>query len=270
METTKQITRRSFIQASSMGTASILLANNLWAKALSATEPFPMIDYHVHITDEFTIEKAVELSEQRNVKFGIVHHPGEYFGMAGDKELKEYIEKLRKYPVFVGLQPIYPGWSKDFSQELVQQLDYILMDGIIVPSLNGGWDYTWQVDYYVENVDEFMQRYMNHVVNILENEPMHIFAWPTFLPMAISRRYNELWTDDRIDTIIDLAKSRNIAIEINEIARVPDERFINRAKMEGLKFTFGTDARNHNAGRLTYCKEMIQKCALTADDIFRI
>lgn len=31
---------------------------------------FPVIDYHVHLKDEFSIEKAVELAKSRKMKFG--------------------------------------------------------------------------------------------------------------------------------------------------------------------------------------------------------
>jgi len=35
-----------------------------------------------------------------------------------------------------------------------------------------------------------------------------------------------------------------------------------------LKFTFGSDSRNNNAGRLVYCKQVARKCSLKADDLY--
>jgi len=70
--------------------------------------------------------------------------------------------------------------------------------------------------------------------------------------VLIARQYRQLWTPERITRIIDLAKSRKIAIEINELAHVPDENFITRAKQAGLKFTFGTDSRNQHAAHFHY------------------
>jgi histidinol phosphatase-like PHP family hydrolase len=61
-----------------------------------------------------------------------------------------------------------------------------------------------------------------------------------------------------------------VAIEINEVARVPDQSFIERAKQAGLKFTFGTDARNNNAGRFSYCFRMAKACDLAAGDLFTV
>jgi hypothetical protein len=41
-------------------------------------------------------------------------------------------------------------------------------------------------------------------------------------------------------------------------------------KQAGLKFTFGSDARNENAGRFVYCIEMARLCGLQPSDMFTI
>ena len=68
--------------------------------------------------------------------------------------------------------------------------------------------------------------------------------------------------------IIEAARSRNIAIEINDLVRVPHEEFILMAKRAGLKFTFGSDTRDQKTGRLDYCKYIAAKCKLTKDDFY--
>jgi histidinol phosphatase-like PHP family hydrolase len=120
----------------------------------------------------------------------------------------------------------------------------------------------------VDDGEEFMTRYMQFIEQVLTTEPIDIFAWPTFLPVPIARQYAQLWTPQRVDRIIDLARARKIAIEINELAHVPDENFIGRAKRAGLKFTFGTDSRNEHATHFYYCYQMAQKCGLTEVDMF--
>ena len=69
--------------------------------------------------------------------------------------------------------------------------------------------------------------------------------------------------------IISAAKARNIAIEINDMAHTPHDKFIIMAKEHGLKFTFGSDSRNMNVGRLDYCKSVAKKCGLKADDFYK-
>ena len=170
----------------------------------------PLIDYHVHLTQEFTIDLAVKLSTELNVKFGIVEHPGAQTGIQSDDELLRYIENLRKYPVYVGLQPVYRNWSDGFSQKVLDQLDYVLMDADTVPLGNHTYLEIWRHNNYIEDVPTFMELYMNHIENILKYEPLTIFARPTYLPVNFGRYYDALWTGDRVQKIIQLAKERNI------------------------------------------------------------
>jgi histidinol phosphatase-like PHP family hydrolase len=230
--------------------------------------PFPVTDFHVHLSNTLSIDQALQLGKERGVQIGIVEHPGPGFPINTDAELKKYIDGLRKYPVPIGLQPVYAGWSKSFSKPVLDQLDYILMDALTLPRPDGGWLAIWQIDTMVDDGEEFMTRYMPFIEQVLTNEPIDIFGWPTFLPVPIARQYAQLWTPQRVDRIIDLARARKIAIEINELAHVPDENFIGRAKRAGLKFTFGTDSRNEHAAHLYYCYQMGQRCGLGEGDMF--
>ena len=230
--------------------------------------PFPVTDFHVHLSNTLSIDQALQLGKERGVQIGIVEHPGQGFPINSDADLKKYIDGLRKYPVRVGLQPVYAGWSKSFSKPALDQLDYILMDALTLPKPDGGWLAIWQIDTMVDDGEEFMSRYMQFIEQLLTTEPIDIFGRPTFLPVPIARQYAQLWTPQRVDRIIDLARARKIAIEINEVAHVPDENFIGRAKRAGLKFTFGTDSRNEHAAHFYYCYQMVQKCGLTEGDMF--
>jgi histidinol phosphatase-like PHP family hydrolase len=63
-------------------------------------------------------------------------------------------------------------------------------------------------------------------------------------------------------------ETRSIAIEINDMSYTPDERFVRMARERELKFTFGSDARNADAGRLSYCKSVARRCGLTTADFY--
>ena len=268
--------RRTFLQTSLAAGTALAGASHLprgFAAAgdVSTTPPrpnFSVADYHVHLSPQLSIEQAVNLGKQRGVQVGIVEHPGPEYPIHNDADLKRYIDGLRAYPVRVGLQPVYAGWSKDFSKSAIDQLDYILMDALTMPRPEGGWLAIWQIDTMVDDGEAFMTRYMQFIEQVLTTEPIDIFGWPTFLPVPIARQYSQLWTRPRVDRIIELAHAKKIAIEINELAHVPDENFITRAKQAGLKFTFGTDSRNQNATHLYYGYQMAQKCALTKSDMF--
>ncbi len=228
---------------------------------------FPILDLHVHTTDIFTIRNIMEIAEKKNVRFGIVDHPINW-ALRNDADLKRYIDNLRQYPVYVGLQPTYIGWQKNYSPELLAQVDYILMDPQTIPIPNSEPMQIWKFDTYVENTEAFMEKYMEYSMNILNKEPINIFAWPLFLPVCIARDYYTIWTKKRMEQIITAAKSRNIAIEINDMSHTPHDKFILMAREAGLKFTFGSDSRTPNAGRLDYCKSVAKKCGLKADDFY--
>ncbi len=255
-----------------LASAALAAPIHLGARGIpSATPPkpaFPIADYHVHLSTTLTIDQAVALGKDRSVQIGVVEHPGVNEKLKTDADLREYIDMLRKYPVRVGIQPIYPGWSKSFSKPLLDELDYVLMDAITLPNSDGTSLATWQIDTHVDDEGEFMTRYMEFIEHVLTSEPIDIFAWPTFLPVPIAREYKRLWTGARVDHIIDLARQKKIAIEINEVAHVPDENFILLAKRAGLKFTFGSDSRNQNAAHFYYCYQMAQKCGLSESDMW--
>jgi histidinol phosphatase-like PHP family hydrolase len=265
--------RRSFLGASAAAAGALVAsvrpvaAETLRTPASPGPDEFPLVDLHVHLTREFPIERMVKLAEERNATFGIVEHPASW-AIKDDTDLRRHIEGLRPYPVYVGLQPMEPGWDKSFSAGALAGLDYVLMDPQSIPLPNGGFQRIWELQTYVEDTEEFMARYMAHCLHVLEREPIQIFGWPLFLPVCIARDYYSLWTQERMQAIVSAAKARSIAIEINDMSHTPDERFIRMAREQGLKFTFGSDARNADAGRLSYCKSVAHRCGLTTADFY--
>jgi histidinol phosphatase-like PHP family hydrolase len=270
--------RRSFLQTSAIAGAALTAAPQL-SRALSATTvesstppakpAFAVADYHVHLSEHLSVEQAVDLGKQRGVQIGIVEHPGPGYKLNSDADLQQYLDTLRKYPVRIGVQPVYPGWSKAFSKVLLEQLDYVLMDALTLPNPDGTYLAIWQIDTIVDDEQSFMTRYLAFIEQIMTTEAIDIFGWPTFLPVPIARQYTNLWTKPRMQGIIDLAQSKKIAMEINEASHVPDQNFITMAKKAGLKFTFGTDSRTpQNAAHLYYCYQMASKCALSESDMF--
>jgi len=259
--------RRAFIQTTACA-AGFVAAKGLSAFGAPAEQlEFPLWDLHVHLTDRFSLTEVLEIGKERDVQFGIVEHPGQG-AIPDDVALRNYIKRLRQAPVLIGLQPVNLGWSKRFSPELLAQVDYVLMDPQTIPLGNSEFMHIWEFNTYVEDTAEFMQRYMTYSLEILNKEPINIFGWPLFLPVCIARDYYTLWTQERMQQLITAAKARNVAFEINDMSHTPHEEFIRMAKEQGLKFTFGSDSRNKNAGRLAYCKQIARKCGLKADDFY--
>jgi histidinol phosphatase-like PHP family hydrolase len=261
--------RRIFIKNAALAGGAMAMSPLFGINNAFGDDGFPMMDLHVHLTNNFTIRDVMDIAKRTGVQFGIMVNPG--YGVYDDASLKRHIESLRPYPVYLGLQPMSPGWSKNFSPEVISQLDYVLMDSQTVPNGNkyGETLRIWNFDTYVDDPNKFMEIYMAHNLEVLtNNESLTIFGWPLFLPVCIARDYYTLWTKDRMQQIISAAKKRNLAIEINDMSHTPHEEFINMAKAQGLKFTFGSDTRDQKAGRLDYCKYIAKKCNLKREDFF--
>jgi hypothetical protein len=230
---------------------------------------FPLMDLHVHLTSSFTIRNLLRISKKSGVRFGVVVNPG--YGVNDDESLERFIDALLPYPVYIGLQPMSPGWSAKFSPQVLSRLDYTLMDAQTIPSGNG-YNETlriWNFDTYIDDAEQFMDKYMAHTLEVINNnEPLTTLGWPLSLPVCIARDYYTLWTEERMREIISAAKKKKLNIEINDLSHTPHEKFIYMAKEEGLKFAFGSDTRDNKAGRLDYCKYIAKKCNLKNDDFY--
>ncbi|MGE5814383.1 MAG: hypothetical protein ACM36C_07845 [Acidobacteriota bacterium] len=261
--------RRTFLKTASMSGG---LLTTLWFSrrlGAAAENEFPLTDLHCHLTPTFTIDQVMEISRKTGVKFGIVVNPGG--PVSDDAGLRRFIDSLKPYPVYRGLQPMSPGWSGSFSPDTIKLLDYVLMDAQTIRNGNsyGETLRIWNFDTYVDDSQRFMETYMTHILEVINNdEPLNIFGWPLFLPVCIARDYYTLRTEERMRAIIAALKKRGLAVEINDLAHTPHERFIGMAKEQGLKFTFGSDTRDQKAGRLDYCKYVAKKCGLKSDDFF--
>jgi hypothetical protein len=261
--------RREFLKSAGIagGLATALPLSKTFAAP--ADDGFPLMDLHVHLTPTFTIDHVMEIAKKTGVQFGIMVNPGG--PVSDDAGLRHHLDSLEPYPVYRGLQPMSPGWSASFAPETIQRMDYIVMDPQTIPNGNGYGETLriWNFDTYIDDPQKFMEIYVAHSLEVIENkEPLTIFGWPLFLPVCIARDYYTLWTEERMQKILVALKKRNLAVEINDMAHTPHEKFIAMAKEEGLKFTFGSDARNEIAGRLDYCKYVAKKCNLKRDDFF--
>jgi histidinol phosphatase-like PHP family hydrolase len=137
------------------------------------------------------------------------------------------------------------------------------MDADTVPWKGNTYLEIWRHNNYISDVDGFMGAYMDHIEGILKEEPISIFARPTYLPVNFGRYYDQLWTEARVARMIELARDSNIAFEISTPMHVPKKEIIQQAQAAGIKFAFGTNARNADAGKLHYGLQMVQECRLS-------
>lgn len=233
---------------------------------------FPLYDLHIHRSDSLSADDIVRKSKESGFEsVGIMQNVAPW-GIQSDEDLQRFIDEVKDYPCYMGLQPAQPGWSKNLSKDLIDQVDYVLMDPQYMPDGNKYGDRMelWEHTCYVDDEEDFMQRSMEWYMKILahKKERLDILGWPLFLPPCIARDYYRLWTVERQEQIIEAARDGKVAIEINDLAHTPHPEFILRAKKAGLKFTFGSDTRDHRSFRLDYCKEVASLCGLTEKDFY--
>jgi len=243
-------------------------------------EPFPtevngipLVDYHVH-RDGTTLEKLLEISRRRGVKFGIVEHAGKKENdypiiLTSDEELASYIASLEGKPVYKGVQAEYLDWMSCFSKEAVAQLDYVLSDAMTIRGRDGRRVKLWSPAFDVGDPQRFMDGYVDFHLEVIAAEPIDILANPTWLPKAIEAQYDVLWTPKRFQKIVDAVVKYGVAMEINSLYRIPRPPLLRMAKAAGAKFSFGSNIRGPNVGKLDYWVEMIKALDLTPADIFR-
>ena len=235
---------------------------------------FPVIDYHVHLKGGLTKEIAHALSMNYGINYGVAPNAGEGgVGrmLADDKEVYEYFEEVKPLPFLCGVQGEGRKWTATFSQEALGIFDYLFTDAMTIMDhkiRNSRIYRAEEVHYDGVTKEQYMEQIVDQTVKILTNEPADIFANPTYIPEDMQADYDKLWTDERINRVLDVMKEHSIALEINPRYKIPSLKIIQMAKDRGLKFTFGTNNVNANFGKLEYCIEAIEQCGITTDDLW--
>ena len=233
--------------------------------------PFHLTDLHVHCKGGFTIDDAVIKSKKENISYGIVTNVGVGFPVHNDSQIDSVINSLKNYPQFlIGMQAEGREWLNNFSKESYKKFDYVFTDAMTFTDAKGRRNRIWiPTETWVDNEQDFMNYLVNTIVKILSTEPINMYVNPTYLPAQMADRYDSFWTEERMDKVIKAAKDHNIAIEINNRFKIPSEKFINKAKKAGVKFTVGTNNADANFGGAAYAIEMINKCHLTPADFYQ-
>jgi histidinol phosphatase-like PHP family hydrolase len=240
----------------------------------AAADAVPRVDYHAHPEHGMTVEKALAISRQRNVKLGLVEHAGAKESptshrLSTDGELRRWIRSLQGKPVYCGIQAEGMDWHRHFSKAAVAELDYVLGDALTMPYA-GKMVKLWTADFHTSNPQDFMDRYVDYHIEVMAKQPLDILANPTFLPAALQPDAARLWTEPRMRRIVEAAKQYGIAIEINTKYNVPAMPFLQMAKDAGLQFSFGSNAHTADAiGDIAWCLEVWKKLGLSASRFFR-
>jgi histidinol phosphatase-like PHP family hydrolase len=105
-------------------------------------------------------------------------------------------------------------------------------------------------------------------IAIIEQQPIDILANTSWLPAPLAADYHSYWTRDRVQRVADAAVKYGVAMEISSGFQLPKRSFLDIAKAAGVKFTFGSNGRYPNMGKLDYSLEMARAMKLTKADLF--
>jgi len=281
-DTPPRVSRRHFLAAGAVGmVAGAAMPGPAGSEEIAKVVPPPgvdvrLLDLHVHL-DNSTIDKALEIAGQRGVKFGIVEHAGTKENqypvvLSNDEELERYLAMLEGKPVYRGVQTEWHDWVGCFSTKMLARLDYVLTDAMTFPGKDGRRVKLWSrdVETRVEMADRqaFMDRYVDWYLAIIEKQPIDVLGNVSWLPRPLASDYEAYWTPPRIRRVIDAAVQHRVAVEISSSLRLPKLYFLRLAKAAGVKFSFGSNGRYPNMGKLGYCLEMAKMLGLTRANMF--
>lgn len=227
-------------------------------------------DLHIHIKGKLTIDDLVKKSEAEHIKYGIAVNCGIGFPVHNDSQIDSVLSTFKNYPQFyVAMQAEGREWVNTFSRESINKFDYVFTDAMTFTDDKGRRNRIWvKNETWIDDEQQFMDNLVNTIVKIMSNEPINIYVNSTFLPEQMAGRYDQFWTDERMDKVINAAKANGIAIEINNRYKIPSAAFIKRAKAAGVKFTVGTNNADENFSGAGYALKMIDECKLTESDFY--
>jgi len=268
-------TRREFLQGAAAGAAAFLGAGPFLGAAETAPDRSPdlsLVDLHVHL-DNSTIDKVLEISRERGVKFGIVEHAGTKENkypvvLSNDAEMTRYLAMLEGKPVWKGVQTEWKDWMGCFSKQVLARLDFILTDAMTFPDKDGQRKKLWEDGADMGDPATFMDRYVDWYLEILEKQPIDLLANVSWLPGPFAVEYEKNWTAKRMEKVIGAAAKHQVAMEISSSFKLPKLSFLKVAKEAGLKFCFGSNGRHPNMGKLEYSLAMAKELGLKTSDLF--
>ena len=232
---------------------------------------YDIIDHHAHLKGGLTMDQLLEHGKKTGITYGVAVNCGWGFPVQTDSALSAYYHSMKGYPAYTVMQAEGREWLEMFNTDTVALFDYVFTDALTWFDKEGRRTRLWIDDeVFIDDVEEFMDYYVDQIATIISNEPVDIFVNPTFLPNEIRDRYDELWTEERMLKVVNALVESGVALEINAKTRIPSPQFIKLAKKHGVKFTFGTNNGNADLGYLEYGLDMIEECDLKPGDFWKV
>ena len=251
-----EFSRRTFL--ASIATVPLWIRGDVQA---AAADEIPQVDLQAHISGAFTVADAVALGQKLGVRLGIC------VSRADDATMDAFLKSTEGQPIWRGLEAnMTSNWTNTLSAANRSRLDYVMSDGLMFP-YNGTNVPVWSSKAAFDDPQDFVDKYVEHNLKVIA-QPIQIWCNAAMLPASLVDRSDELWSNARMDRLIQACMKGNVAIEINSRWETPKPVFIRRAKALGAKFSIGTDARNGDIGKIDYSLRVAKECGMTGKDFY--
>ena len=231
---------------------------------------FPVLDYHVHLKGGLTKEAAAEQSRRTGINYAIAPNCGIGFSLQSDADVRGYLDTMRSQPFILAMQAEGREWVKTFSPEVRDMFDFVFTDALTFTDDKGHRTRLWIPEETWIGGDQ--QKYMDMIVNRISGvlkEPADVYVNPCLLPYPMDQKFDEFWTEERMDIFVRDLVASGKALEINELYQIPNKAILMKAKEAGVKFTFGTNNVIPEVSGLEYSLRMKEECGLTPEDMYK-
>lgn len=232
-------------------------------------EDFPVLDYHVHLKGGLTRQGAAVQSRHVGINYALAPNCGIGFPINDDAGIYRFLDTMRSQPFILAMQAEGREWLTTFSKTARDQFDYVFTDAMTFTDNKGKRTRLWISDEVaIGDEQEYMDMIVDRICTVLQ-EPVDVYVNPFFLPEQMRDRYDQFWTESRMDKAIAALAKSGKALEINARYQIPNKALIMKAKQAGVKFTFGTNNAESQVSKLEYCIRMKKECGLTSTDMYQ-
>ncbi len=232
-------------------------------------EDFPVLDFHVHLKGGLTKEVAAQQSRRTGINYAVAPNCGVGFPVTNDADIYAFIKEMRTQPYILAMQAEGREWLTTFSQAARDEFDYVFTDALTFTDNKGRRTRLWiPEETWIENEEQYMDMIVDRICMVLQ-EPVDVYVNPCFLPPVMQDRYDQFWTEARMNRFVEALAQSGKALEINELYNIPSLAILQKAKAAGVKFTFGTNNVKPEVSNLEYSIRMKKELGLKASDMYR-
>ncbi len=218
-------------------------------------------DFHTHTRysdgkcGHIEIVEAAEASGLKAIAF-TDHGPGLPIGIAEEKlpQMLRDIDIAREdagIPVLAGIEAnvVDGGGSIDVDEKFIRKLD-LLAVGI----------------HHLGASDpiEMAQEYLARAIRAVERHEIAVFCHPFYFDVDLLQNL----TSEEIEGFLRLAADNNVAMELNNKYKVPNDNFLRLCLREGVKLSLGSDAhRLSEVGNISWSLSALKRVGAKREDL---